>query len=161
VDWVTTGQSYYRPLFRLLAQIDREIAEFYAERNAELGSMRFVGPLLSLGERDTGMTVKDLALARDVTHSAMSQTVTAMNQAGLATVDPGADARHRVVTLTARGRALIPLIRAEWQATEATLREIDEEIGHPLMEAVRDVVAALERVPFPARLRAHLNEVDQ
>jgi DNA-binding MarR family transcriptional regulator len=150
-------ESYYRPLFRLLAQIDRDIAELYAQRDAEVGSMRFVGPLLSLGASDAGMTVKELAQARDVTHSAMSQTVAAMTQAGFVSTAQGADARHRVVELTERGRQLIPLIRAEWRATEATLREIDAEISHPLMGAVHEVVAALERRSFPARLRAHLH----
>lgn len=156
--------SYYRPLFRLLAQMNRDIAELYTQRNAQLGSMRFVGPLLSLGGCDAGMTVKDLAHAREVSHSAMSQTVAAMAQAGLVSVTQGTDGRTRVVELTVEGRRLMPLIEAEWRGTEATLREIDAEIAHPLMDAVQEVIAALERKSFRDRLRAYLkaraDEVD-
>jgi DNA-binding MarR family transcriptional regulator len=147
--------SYYRPLFRLLADMDRDIAAVYEVAGQDRVSTRFVGPLITLARRGS-LTVKDLAAARQVTHSAMSQTVAAMSRAGLVTLHPGADARTREVALTAAARDAMPLLMAEWRATEATVRELDKELSHPLMKAVSEATAALERVPFAERLRAHL-----
>jgi DNA-binding MarR family transcriptional regulator len=147
--------SFYRPLFALLAEMDRAIAELYAARGVARVSTRFVGPLISLASGGA-MSVKELAAAREVTHSAMSQTVSAMKRAGFVAVAPGPDARTRLVSLTESARAHIPLLMAEWRATEATVRELDAELPHPIMGVVGDLRAALQRRPFSDRLEANL-----
>lgn len=116
---------------------------------------RFVGPLLFLANAGTA-TVTELAEARDVTHSAMSQTISAMAAAKLVDVQPGADARNRLVSLSGNGSAIVPLLRAEWAATEAVVRALDEEVERPLMRAVSSILEALQRKPFEDRLREHL-----
>src|SRR3954452_6118833 len=100
--------SYYRPLFQLLAGMDRDIAELCTERGHRSVSTRFVGPLVELS-RTGPMSVRELAAAREVTHSAMSQTVAAMSRAGLVTTEPGEDARTRMVSLAPAAAELVPL----------------------------------------------------
>lgn len=147
--------SYYRPLFALLAQMDRDIAQVYVARGHADVSTRFVGPLISLA-RTGPMSVKDLAAAREVTHSAMSQTVSAMTKAGFVTVERGADARTRIVSLTESAKGIVPLLMAEWRATEATTRELDAELPRPIIQVVADLQAALGRRSFADRLQANL-----
>lgn len=150
--------SYYRPLFRLLARMDADILGIYAASGHAAIKSRFVGPLTEL-HRDGDLTVRQLADRRELSHSAMSQTVAAMRRAGLVELAPGEhDARTRVVRLTPNGREIAPLATAEWRATEATVRELDAQIRHPLMRAVAEVEKALAAEPFDARLRRHLDE---
>ena len=148
--------NHWSDLHALLAELDRDIAALYTD--AGIGEMRtrFVGPLLDL-HRFGPMTIRQLAARRGVSHSASSQTVAAMRQAGLVQSAPGdGDARTRPVTLTARARELAPFLVAEWRATEAAVRELDAELPYPLCRVVADLRALLDRRPFAARLRDHL-----
>jgi DNA-binding MarR family transcriptional regulator len=147
--------SYYGPLFRLLAQMDADIAGLYAEAGIDGVRTRFVGPIIELA-RSGPLSIKELAERRQVSHSAMSQTAAAMRKAGL--VEPAADSdgRARRVTLTGRAREIVPFLQAEWRATEATVRALDAELPYPIMQAVAEIEAALRSRPFAQRLREHL-----
>jgi DNA-binding transcriptional ArsR family regulator len=147
--------SYYGPLFRLLAQMDADIAGLYAEAGIDGVRTRFVGPIIELA-RSGPLSIKELAERRQVSHSAMSQTAAAMRKAGL--VEPAADSdgRARRVTLTGRAREIVPFLQAEWRATEATVRALDAELPYPIMQAVADIEVALRSRPFGQRLRDHL-----
>jgi DNA-binding MarR family transcriptional regulator len=93
-----------------------------------------------------------------VTHSAASQTVTAMRNSGLVATTPGRDARKRQVSLTDRGREMVPFLEAEWRATERALADLETEVPYPLTRVVDDMAQALRRRPFLDRIREHLDE---
>ena len=147
--------SYYGPLFRLLGEMDADIAGLYAEAGIDGVRTRFVGPIIELS-RSGPLTIKELAERRQVSHSAMSQTVAAMRKAGL--VEPAADSdgRARRVQLTGRSREIVPFLQAEWRATEATVLALDAELPYPIMRVVADIRAALATRSFAQRLRDHL-----
>ncbi|RKT88014.1 Winged helix DNA-binding domain-containing protein [Saccharopolyspora antimicrobica] len=151
----TEETSVWRPLRQLLNSLDDEIDQFYAQRGITSVRPRFVGPLIRLGHRGT-MTIRELADALEVTHSAMSQTVAALRREDLVRTATGTDARTRQITLTDRARQMLPLLEAEWRASEAALRELDAEIPYPLSRAVADLREALERRRFRDRLDDHL-----
>jgi DNA-binding MarR family transcriptional regulator len=144
-------QSHWRPLFRLLDAMDADIARLYVERGISGVRPRFVGPLIRLGRRG-GMTIRQLAESLEVTHSAMSQTVAALQRDGLVTTTAGADARTREVVLTDRARDLLPFLEAEWRATEQVVAELDAEIPYALSQVVEDLKAALARRSFHDRI---------
>jgi DNA-binding MarR family transcriptional regulator len=98
------------------------------------------------------MSIRDLARATGVTHSAASQTVAQMAKVGLVMLDPGQDARERIVNLTDRTRVLLPVLEAEWDATSAAADELDAELPYPLKELIPVLLAALERRPFRERV---------
>jgi DNA-binding MarR family transcriptional regulator len=77
-------QNRWRPVRQLLDAMDADIARLYAERGISGVRPRFVAPLIRLGRRG-GMTIRQLADSLDVTHSAMSQTVAALQRDGLVT----------------------------------------------------------------------------
>jgi DNA-binding MarR family transcriptional regulator len=146
-----TEQNRWRPVRLLLDAMDADIARLYEERGATGVRPRFVAPLIRLGRRG-GMTIRELAGSLGVTHSATSQTVAALQRAGYVDTTPGADARTREVVLTERGRALLPVLEAEWRATEEAVAELDAEIPYALSQVVRDLEAALRRRSFHDRI---------
>jgi DNA-binding MarR family transcriptional regulator len=154
-----TEVSRWRPLRVLLSAMDDEIARLYAERGVSGIRPRYTMPLIRLRHRGP-MTIRDLASELQVTHSAMSQTVSSLRREGLVRTKPGTDARTREVVLTARARKVLPFLEAEWRATERAVAELEDEIPYALSQVVRDLEAALERTSFRDRIARHLAEGD-
>ena len=147
--------SRWRPLFSVLGDLDRGIAAAYAELGIEGVRPRFSMALMFLDSAGP-MTIRRLADECGVTHSAMSQSVAQMRTAGLVESAPGRDARSRLVTLTPSGRAVVPVLRAEWDATEAAIAELESELPYPPSQVAADLRQAVERRPFHERVLAHL-----
>ncbi len=107
-----------------------------------------VRALVTLGP----LSIRELARAVSVTHSAASQTVAEMNRRGFVTLVPGGDARQRMVHLTERAMQALPSIQDEWDATESAAEQLDAELPFPLSDLVPAIAAALERKPFRQRM---------
>jgi len=152
-----TEQSRWRPLRLLLAAMDDEIAALYAERGLSGIRPRFAMPLIRLSRRGP-MTIRELATSLDVTHSAMSQTVSALRREGLVRTTAGADARTREVELTARATAVVPFLEAEWRATERALADLEASLPRALSQVVHDIEAELRRRPFRDRIADQLGD---
>jgi len=147
----TEQQSTWRPLRLLLAAMDADIARIYAEAQITGLTPSMVMELLRLHARGP-MTIRELADSVQKTHSATSQKVAAMRTAGLVRTTPGADARTRKITLTAKARRIIGKLAAEWRATEAALADLEEEIPYPVGRVVTDIEAALRSKSFHDRI---------
>jgi DNA-binding MarR family transcriptional regulator len=139
--------------------MDNDIARLYHERGFAGVPPRFSIVLIRLGRRGA-MTIRQLAKSLDVTHSAMSQTISALRRQGLVDSAPGADARTREVRLTERARTIVPFLEAEWRATEQAVAELEAEIPYALSQVVRDMEAALARRSFHDRIVGHLDPVE-
>jgi DNA-binding MarR family transcriptional regulator len=150
-----SDQSIWRPLRRLQEAMDADIGRVYDEAGIDGVKPSQVMELLRLAARGP-MTIADLAASVERTHSATSQKVAAMRNAGLVRTKPGPDARTRVVTLTAKSRRIVPRLAAEWRATEAAVIEIESEIPYPLSTVVADIEVALTRRSFRDRIARHL-----
>ncbi len=135
--------------------MDAEIARNYAEAEIDGLKPSYVMELLRLHARGP-MTITELAESVQRTHSAMSQKVAAMRAAGWVRTIAGPDARSKRVTLTPKSRRITARLIAEWQATEATVAEIEAEIPYPLSRVVGDIEAALRRESFHDRIAAKL-----
>ena len=149
--------SLWRPLHQLVAGVDADIAQVYADAAIEGVKPTWVRELLRL-YREGPMTITELAEAIGRTHSALSQKVAAMKAAGLVRTTPGPDARTKRVDLTPAARRLAPRLAAEWRATEAALAELEAEIPYPVSKAVADVERALARKSFHERISERLRE---
>lgn len=138
-------------LRHLLELLDGDVAEVYAE--LDLGGLRprFV-PVVRVLVADGPMSIREVANAISVTHSAASQTVTQMVNYGLVALEPGADARQRIAHLTTKARSLLPVMDAEWAATEAAVAELDAELPFPLTDLVAAALQALQRRSFRDRI---------
>jgi DNA-binding MarR family transcriptional regulator len=150
-----TEQSTWRPLRLLLAAMDADIARIYAEAQITGLTPSMVMELLRLHAHGP-MTIRELASSVQKTHSATSQKVAAMRAAGLVRTTPGADARTRKITLTAKARRIIGKLATEWRATEAALADLEDEIPYPVGRVVTDIEAALRRKSFHDRITEKL-----
>lgn len=135
--------------------MDDDIARLYAERGLPEVRPRFAYPLIRLA-RHGPMTIRDLAQSLELTHSAVSQTVTAMRTEGLVDAVAGPDARTRVIDLTQRGRDLVPFLEAEWRATEEAMAALDAELPVQLTCYVEALVAKLAERDFTDRITDRL-----
>lgn len=150
-----TEDSLWRPLRVLQEAMDADIARLYAQAQVTGLKPSFVMELIRLHRRGP-MTITELAESVGRTHSGTSQKVAAMRAAGLVRTVPGADARTRKVTLTARARRITGRLAAEWRATEAALADLEAEIPYPLSQAVSDIGEALRRKSFHDRIAEKL-----
>lgn len=142
--------SLWRDIHTVFSRVNDGIAELYARIGVTDVRPRYSMALMFLD--DGPMTIRQLAFDCKVTHSAMSQTITAMKDAGLVASAPSADdARHRVVSLTEKGRGVVPLLRAEWAATEKALAQLEAETSFPLSKLAQELHSALDRTPFADR----------
>ena len=148
-------KSRFSPASALFREIDETISALYLEQDVTGLRPRFSMSLIGLADHGE-MAIRDLALFTGVTHGAMSQSVKAMRAAGLVATKPGKDARSVVVTLSGKGRDLIPFLEAEWDATEAMLTELEAEIPYPLTQVIADLEERLKTEPLKDRLRRHL-----
>jgi hypothetical protein len=69
---------------------------------------------------------------------------------------PGADARSKLVALTAKAERVATLLAAEWRATEETITEIESELPYPLTRVAGDIRAILARKSFHDRITDRL-----
>ena len=150
-----TEHSSWRPLRLLQAAMDADIARVYAEAQISGLKPSWVMALLRLHARGP-MTITELARSVQLTHSAVSQKVAAMQAAGWVRTTVGTDARSKKVALTAKARRTTGRLAAEWRATEATIAEIETEIPYPLSQVVTDIEAALRRKSFHDRIAEKL-----
>ena len=150
-----TEHSRWRPLRRLLAAMDADIARVYAEAQIEGLKPSHVMELLRLYARGP-MTITELAESVQLTHSAVSQKVAAMRAAGWVRTTAGADARSKQVMLTAKASRVIGRLAAEWRATEAAVAELEAEIPYPLSRVVTDIEEALRHKSFHDRVAEKL-----
>jgi DNA-binding MarR family transcriptional regulator len=137
--------------------MDADIAQIYSERQIDGLKPSFVMELLRL-QACGPMTITELAESVQRTHSALSQKVAAMREAGWVQTVEGEDARTKKVTLTDRARRVVGRLAAEWRATEAALADLEAEIPYPLSRVVTDIEHALERKSLHDRIAQKLAE---
>ncbi|MGH8495369.1 MAG: MarR family winged helix-turn-helix transcriptional regulator [Gammaproteobacteria bacterium] len=111
---------------------------------------------------DLGPTpIRDIARHASTTHSAASQTVAQMARKGLLRLEPGADARERVVRLTPRARRMLPKLQAQWAATDAAAEALSAELPCPLHDVLIAAIRALEMQPFRERIALSARPSDE
>jgi DNA-binding MarR family transcriptional regulator len=139
-------------LRHLLELLEADVATLYPDLGLDDFRPRFT-PVVRALDALGPSPIRELARALSVTHSAASQTVAQMDRRGLVRLEVGGeDARQRVVHLTERGRALVPVLAAEWEIVSAAAAELDAELPFSLGELVDEALRTLERRPFRDRI---------
>lgn len=136
----------------LLEQLDGDLEGVYAASGLEWRP-RYT-PVLRVLLRLGPASIKVLAQEIGITHSAASQTVTQMAKQRLVALKPGADARERIVVLSAKARRMVPALQRQWAATNAAAAQLDAELSVPLSGLLAEAIAALNQRPFTTRIAA-------
>ncbi|MPS68142.1 MAG: MarR family transcriptional regulator [Novosphingobium sp.] len=149
------GAALGARLRRLSERIDRETAQIYASQDVHF-EQRWFG-ILNQIVLNGAMTVGEIADALCVTHVSVSQARRALEAAGLVQArSDEADARRRLLSLTAQGDLLVASLAPLWKALNESAEELDAEAGHlvPLLDRLED---ALDGRPLAARVAARID----
>jgi DNA-binding MarR family transcriptional regulator len=142
-------------LRHLLESLDGAVADVYQDLGMPGFRPRYT-PILRVLATGGPQSIRDLAKATSVTHSAASQTVAQLAREGYVELEPGRDARQRIVHLTPAARSVLPKLEAEWAATTAAASELEDELPFSLSELLAATTAALARRPFRERIASHM-----
>ncbi|KAA9165617.1 MarR family transcriptional regulator [Amycolatopsis acidicola] len=142
----------------LLDLLDGDVAAVYADLGLAGFRPRYT-PIVRTLAAEGPSSIRELAEAIGVTHSAASQTVAQMVRAKLIRLSSGKqDARQRIARLTPKAEKLLPLLDLEWRATTAAAKEFEAELSFPLSSLVDEALAALARTPMRERIARKLPE---
>ncbi len=138
-------------LRHLLELLDGDVAAVYRDLGLEGFRPRFT-PFLRVLAASGPASIRELARAVGVTHSAASQTIAQMTRQGLVVLTPGEDARQRIARLAPAAERILPVLEAEWAATTTAARTLDEELSYPLSRLVDEALDAVQRRPMRQRI---------
>ena len=140
-------------LRHLIELLDGAVEASYVEAGLNYRP-RYTPVMRALMAREP-LTVGDIALHAGITQPAATQTVALMIKEGLLTSSPSeADARQKLIRLSAAGHALLPRLKQCWQATAAAAASLDAQLPYPLSDALANAIEALKQEPFGERIRA-------
>jgi len=139
-------------LRRLVEHLDGAVEQAYADMELDYRP-RFT-PIFRALLNNGPATLRVLSRQTGVSHSAVSQTITQMAARGWVSLEAGADARERIVSLTPFAMGHLPRLEQCWAATEAASRSLDEDLGQPLADILIRTLEALERRSLADRLAA-------
>jgi len=134
----------------LLDELDSAVADAYA--NAGLAYKPRFTPIIRTLARLGPMRIKDIADGTGISHSAVSQTVSALVAGNWVVLKPGLDNRERIVHLTKFALAKMPRLERHWAVTAEAAASLSEDIGLPLEQVLRRALGALADVSFAERL---------
>jgi len=134
----------------LLDQLDPAVEAEYAKLGLDYRP-RFT-PVIRALAKGGPMRIKDIAAGSGLSHSAVSQTVTALVARDWVRLEAGEDSRERIVHLTGYAKAQLPRLKRQWDATAKAAASLDADLGLPLEQVLRDALAALEKTSFAQRL---------
>lgn len=109
-------------------------------------------PVIRALDREGPLRIKDIADRSGLSHSAVSQTVSALVAGKWVALVPGEDSRERIVHLTGYAKTQLPRLKRQWRVTAKAAASLDEDLGLSLERVLRDALAALERESFTSRL---------
>ena len=142
-------------LRHLVDLLDGDVEAVYRERGLDCRS-RFT-PVIRHLESAGPSSIRQIALASGLTHSAISQTVAEMLKKDLVRSITGTDARERIISFTPAGEALLPSLHAVWEAIWSAADELSDDVGQPLGEVLERTVAAVGIRPFRERIMAKMS----
>ncbi|WP_224361228.1 MarR family winged helix-turn-helix transcriptional regulator [Hyalangium versicolor] len=137
-------------LRHLVETLDDAVEQAYARAGLDYRPRYtpVVRALMALGPT----SIRAISQSAEMTHSAVSQTVSQMATRGLVRLQPGEDARERIVVLTPEAETMVPALERQWAATNAAAAALEGELSAPLSQVLREAIAALERRPFSDRI---------
>lgn len=137
-------------LRHLVELLDGDVERVYRDEGLDYRP-RFT-PVVRVVSELGPCSIREIAARASLTHSAASQTVAEMAARDLVVTRAGADARERIVHLTPRAEALLPTLRAIWDATNAAADELGADVGVPLVDVLAQAIEALRERPFRERI---------
>lgn len=139
-------------LLRHLSELFDEGSEVHYKQAGIPIKSRYTPVLRALADEDA-QTVKEITAQLQITQGAVSQTIRLMEKDGFVERKPGKkDARETIIKLTNEGKALVKLLKPQWQARFDAIEGLEKELAIPVRNQLEIIAAALEKKDFSKRI---------
>ena len=119
-----------------------DVNRIYKSHNISFDASWF--PVFYILSQKQEVSIKEISDDLNVSHSAISQLVSSLQQKGLIkSVVSKKDARHKAVTFTAKGEKLLQKIKPVWNALQQATEELANENAQS--KKILDALTALEK----------------
>ncbi len=119
-----------------------DVSRIYKSHNISFDASWF--PVFYILSQKQEVSIKEISDDLNVSHSAISQLVSSLQQKGLIkSVVSKKDARHKAVTFTAKGEKLLQKIKPVWNALQQAMEELANENAQS--KKILDALTALEK----------------
>ncbi|WEK34479.1 MAG: helix-turn-helix domain-containing protein [Candidatus Pseudobacter hemicellulosilyticus] len=149
-------------LRRLSETFLADVNKLYATHRIPFDATWF--PVFYILERDKAVTIKTIADELGVSHSAVSQLVSSLQQKGLIKASTStADRRSKVVAFTAKGQKLQDQLTPVWKALDKAMAELAREgiYSYRCLEAIGELEAGIKKESVLERMERHLPAAGQ
>jgi len=119
-----------------------DVNKIYKSHNIQFDASWF--PVFYILSEKGEVSIKEISDDLNVSHSAISQLITGLQQKGL--IKSGVskkDARHRAITFTAKGQKLLAKIQPVWNALQKAMEQLANE--NTQSKKVLDALTAIEK----------------
>ena len=135
-----------------------DVNRIYRDQKIQFDASWF--PIFYVLSQKKEISIKEISGNLKVSHSAISQLISSLQEKGLIkSVVSKKDARHKVITVTAKGEKLLQKIQPVWNALEKAMNELAEESGSSskkILKALTGIESGLKQKSLLERINAHL-----
>jgi DNA-binding MarR family transcriptional regulator len=134
-----------------------DVNRIYKDNRIDFDASWF--PVFYILSKKKEISIKEIADDLKVSHSAISQLISSLQNKGLIkSVVSKKDARHRVITFTAKGEKLLQKIQPVWNALEKAMNELAEESAHSkkILKSLTGLESGIKEKSLFERIDAHL-----
>jgi DNA-binding MarR family transcriptional regulator len=119
-----------------------DVNKIYRSQNIQFDASWF--PVFYILFEKGEVSIKEISDELNVSHSAISQLITNLQQKGLIkSVVSKKDARHKAITFTAKGQKLLMKIQPVWSALQKTMEQLANE--NTQTKKILDALTAMEK----------------
>jgi DNA-binding MarR family transcriptional regulator len=116
-------------------------------------------PIFYMLSQQGAMSIREISLEMEVSHSAASQLISKLVEKGLirSGIDK-TDTRKRVVTFTPKGQRLLQQVQPIWSAVQKAMDELLQEMpqGQVLMSAISELETSFTNASIFERIEKHV-----
>ncbi|HEY8388970.1 MAG TPA: MarR family transcriptional regulator [Parasegetibacter sp.] len=136
-----------------------DVNSVYKEAGLEFDASWF--PIFYILSEKERLSIREISEIAGVSHSAVSQLVTALQYKELIAISPSEeDGRKKEITLTKKGKNLLSQIKPVWNSIEKAMIQLSEEEKHcnKLLEQLGGLETALQKQPLKQRIEQILKK---
>lgn len=116
-------------------------------------------PIFYMLSRQGALSIREISLELEVSHSAASQLISKLEEKGLIrTGVDKTDSRKKLVSFTAKGQKLLKQVQPIWTAVQQAMDELLQEMPHGqlLMPAISELESSFSKASIFERIEKHL-----
>ncbi len=134
-----------------------DVNRIYKNHKIEFDASWF--PVFYILSQKKEVSIKEISNELNVSHSAISQLISSLQQKGLIkSVISKKDARHKVITFTPKGEKLLQKIKPVWDALQKTMEELTtaQTQSKKILSALAGIEESLQQKNLFERIEDHL-----